>query len=187
VGARSALGARTRISVAIVAGAVALVAPACGGDGGSQEAFCAEVAEVPALESVLARFSEADPQVLADRIERARAAYQDLADAAPDAIGDETDDVVEVVEEIFAAVEDHPTDPSAAADQLRVVMADHPEVEAARREVADYALEACGLRLDPTLGSSDDASTTTTAADPDAGDGASSTTIAEGETTTTGG
>jgi hypothetical protein len=137
---------------------------ACSGPSGSKEAFCEEVSQVPALESVLARFSEADPEVLQDRIDRARAAYEELADAAPGAIRDDADAVVGLVDEILAAVEDHASDPAAAADQLRDVMDEHEGVDRARQQVATYAQDECGVRLDPTLGpSTDDEATTTTA------------------------
>ena len=129
-----------------------LAVSACTGTTGSAEDFCDEVAKVPALEAVLARFSEADPQVLQDRIDRARAAYEALAEAAPDAIDDETDQVVELVDAILASVEDHPTDPAAAANQLRRVVAQHAEVDQARAKVTEYAQDECGIRLDPTLG-----------------------------------
>lgn len=161
---------------------LAAAATSCGGDEGSTASFCAEVAEVPALETVLARFSEADPQVLQDRIDRARSAYEDLADAAPEAIASETDEVVKLVDEVLAAVEDHPSDPAAAADQLRVVMAEHEGVDAARRDVAAFAQEECDLRLDPTLGSSTDDETTTTT-----GASSTSTTEVDDVTTTSGG
>jgi uncharacterized protein HemY len=177
--ARRRLGRAGRSIVAIVIAATA--ATGCGGDEGSTASFCAEVAEVPALESVLARFSEADPQVLQDRIDRARSAYEDLAEAAPGSISAETDEVVELVDEVLAAVEDHPNDPAAAADQLRVVMAEHEGVDAARREVASFAQEECDLRLDPTLGSSTEEVTTTTGAS------TSSTSAADDVTTTVGG
>jgi hypothetical protein len=127
---------------------------ACSDDDGSVEAFCAEVEALPALESVLSRFSEADPDQLADSIERARASYRDLVDAAPDEIRGETDAVVALVDDVFDAVERHPDDPEAAADELRAAMADHPDVEQARTAVAGYAEAECGVELDPTLGTS---------------------------------
>ncbi len=138
---------------------------ACTKDSGSKAEFCARVKEVPALESVLARFSEADADVLADRIAKARAAYDDLANAAPPKIADETDEVVSLVNDILDAVEQHPTDPAKAAARVRTAMAEHKGVAADRAEVADYAQDECGVQLDATLtqgGAS--ASTTTTSA-----------------------
>ena len=141
-----------RRSLALAAASiVAGLTSACTDDQGSTEAFCAEVREVPALEAVLARFTETEPDALDDRIAKARAAYHDLADAAPDEIRSQTEDLVDVVDEILDAVADHPTDQAAAADQLRKAMDDHPNAEAARAKVASFAEEECDVRLDPTL------------------------------------
>jgi hypothetical protein len=124
---------------------------ACTKDEGSTAEFCARVEEVPALESVLARFSEADPDVLADRIAKARGAYDDLAEAAPPEIADETDAVVSLVNDILDAVEEHPTDPAKAATQLRAAVAEHKGVAADRSKVADFAQAQCDVQLDATL------------------------------------
>lgn len=161
-----------------LAAALALGTSACAEDSGSTEAFCEQVRKVPALESVLSRFSEADPDVLADRIVKARAAYEALETSAPDAIRDETEDVVALVIAVLQAVEDHPTDPAAAADQLRDEVAARPEAEASRKEVAAFAQDECDVRLDPTLAPSSGTSTTTTAA--------TSTTVPGAPTTTAG-
>ena len=144
----------------------------CSRSSGSTEKFCAKVKQVPALESVLARFSEADPDVLADRIAKARAAYASLEAAAPSEIDGETAQVVSLVDDILASVEDHPDDPVKAATQLRKAMVHHKGVEADRAKVAAYAKQQCGVQLDAALGDGTDAATSTTAA---------------GSTTTTGG
>jgi hypothetical protein len=170
---------RTRRTVALVALAVAVAPSGCSRSSGSTEAFCREVRQVPALESVLNRFSEADPDLLADRIAKARAAYERLADAAPGEIRDETAQVVELVDAVLQAVEDHPSDPAAAADQLREAVADQPEAERSRAEVAAFAQERCDVRLDPTLAPSSGSSTTVAPA--------TTTTTAAGATTTTAG
>ena len=130
------------------------VASGCTSDSGSETAFCDAVTQVPALESVLARFNEADPDLLQDRIDKARGAYEDLARAAPSEIDAEADDVVDVVDQILLAVEENPTDPAKAADQLRTAMADHPEIDRSRAKVTAYAQTECGVRLEPTLGTS---------------------------------
>ena len=147
----------------------------CSRSSGSTEAFCTQVEKVPALEAVLARFSEADPDVLSDRIAKARTAYDALADAAPDEIADETDQVVSLVDDILTAVEQHPTDPAKASAQLRAAMAQHKGVEADRAKVTAYAKEQCGVQLDATLG--DGVGSTATS---------SSTTAPTGSTTTGG-
>jgi hypothetical protein len=139
---------------AITAIVVALGPGACADDDGSVEEFCAELKALPALESVLSRFSEADPEQLADSIERARSAYHDLEDAAPGAIHNETQTVVNLVDEVLDAVDRNPDDPQAAADEVRSAMDEHPDVEPARTAVARYAEAECKVELDPTLGAS---------------------------------
>jgi hypothetical protein len=151
-----------RAAAALTLAAGALLAAGlsgCTSDGGSTEAFCDQVKQVPALETVLARFSEADRDVLADRIAKARSAYADLADAAPSEIADETDEVVSLVDDILDAVEEHPTDPAKASAQLRKAMAEHDDVASDRAAVADFAKDECDVQLDATL---TDASTSTT-------------------------
>jgi hypothetical protein len=129
----------------------ALVLSGCSKDEGSQEAFCAQVAKVPSLEATLSRFSEVDADVLADRIEKARAAYHDLEDAAPGQIDGETAAVVDLVDAVLDAVLEHPDDPEQAAAQLREAMDDHAGVDDDRAAVAAYAADECGVTLDADL------------------------------------
>jgi hypothetical protein len=150
------------VAAALLAALVTVTALAgCSQDSGSEEAFCTEVAKVPALESVLSRFSETDGGLLQDRIDKARAAYTALGEAAPADIADATDDVVALVDEILTAVEAHPDDPTAASDQLRDAMADHPSISTHRAELASYAEETCGVQLDATLSGPGTSSTST--------------------------
>lgn len=156
-----------RTGYAVAAAALALLAglaSGCTSDGGSTQAFCTQVRKVPSLESVLSRFSEAEPDVLDERIEKARVAYAALAEAAPKAIDDETDEVVSLVDDILDAVQQHPSDPAKASSQLRKAMADHEGVDADRVKVAVYAQEKCDVTLDPTLGDGAGSSSTTTTA-----------------------
>ena len=150
--------ALTSVAALLVTGAAG-----CTDDGGSTTAFCARVKEVPALETVLDRFTEADPTVLDDRIEKARTAYDDLAEAAPKQIADETDSVVDLVDEILDAVQQNPTDPDKASDQLRKAVAAHQGIDADRAAVAAFAQDHCDVQLDATLSSGPSGATTTTA------------------------
>jgi hypothetical protein len=167
-----------RAVAAVTIGVGALLAGALGGctsDGGSTKAFCTRVKQVPALETVLARFSEADRDVLADRIAKARTAYAELADAAPKEIADETDEVVSLVDDILDAVEEHPTDPAKASAQLRKAMAAHEDVASDRAAVAGYAEDECGVHLDATLTEGSTSTTSTSTTEP-AGPGTTTTT-----------
>lgn len=175
---RAALALTTCLVLATVAG--------CTEDSGSTKAFCARVKQVPALETVLDRFSEADPDALADRIDKARTAYDDLAAAAPKQIADQTDQVVSLVDAILDAVEQNPTDPAKASAQLRKAVAAHEGVDADRAEVAAFAQDRCDVRLDATLTGGPTSTTTTTEVDTviTAPPGSSTSTTA---TSTTGG
>ncbi len=154
----------------------ALALAGCTDDGGATGDFCAEVKALPSLEAVLSRFSDSDPDVLDERIEQARDAYHQLADAAPTEVAAATEDVVDLVDAILDAVADHPDDPTAAADQLRAAVAEHPDVEASRTKLAAFAEDRCDVELDPTLsGSDDDGGATTTT-----GSTAATTTVAGG-------
>ncbi len=55
---------RRFLAVAASAAVVLVGATSCSKPAGSTKAFCAQVRQVPALESVLARFSETDPDLL---------------------------------------------------------------------------------------------------------------------------
>jgi hypothetical protein len=148
-----------RLGSAGAIAALVLAAPACSDDDGSVEAFCEEIRQVPSLESVVSRFNEVEPTNLADRITKAREAYQRMADAAPGAIDGQADAVVDLVDEVLAAVEAHPDDPEAAADAVRTAMAEHEGVADDRAELVAYAEAECGVVLDPPVA---DGGTTTT-------------------------
>jgi hypothetical protein len=178
---------RWAVPAATVAVLLAGVAAGCTKESGSTEAFCSNVKQVPALETVLDRFSEADPDALADRIEKARTAYDDLAEAAPEEIADQTDAVVGLVDAILDAVAQNPTDPAKASAQLRKAVAAHEGVDADRTKVAAFVQEHCDVRLDATLTDGPASTTTTSEADtvitaPSSGSSASTT-----ATSTTGG
>ncbi|MCB1030194.1 MAG: hypothetical protein KDA95_02590 [Acidimicrobiales bacterium] len=137
-----------------VVGGVALVAltlTSCSEQQGSTKDFCAQVKKVPAIESVLNRFTESDPAVLKERIEKASSAYQALVDSAPSEISDDVKILVAVVDETLDAAADNPDDQIAAANQLRKAMTKHPDAEKARASVATFAEKNCGIRLDPSL------------------------------------
>ncbi len=87
-----------------------------------------------------------------------------------------------LVDDILGAVEDNPTDPAKAADQLRKAMADHPDVAGARATVAAFAEKECDVQLDATLTDTPPATTTTTTA---ADDSTTEVSTTEAETPTT--
>src|SRR3954451_17497055 len=103
---------RSAAAIATSALLALAVLSGCTHSTGSVEKFCAQVRKVPALESVLARFSEADPDVLQDRIDKARSAYDSLEADAPSDIAGSTKAVVSLVDDVLDAVEQNPSDPA---------------------------------------------------------------------------
>lgn len=118
--------------------------------GGSDEAFCAQLADTPALSTVIERFTNTSPGDLEQRLDEAAGAYADLRSSAPGAIDDEVDTLVDLVDAVIGAVRANPDDPVAAADQVRSVMADHPDAESASEAVTTYASTTCGIELATT-------------------------------------
>ena len=114
---------------------------------GSDEAFCARLAETPALSTVIERFTSASSGELDQRLDEATDAYAALRSAAPGEIDDEVDTLVDLVDAVIGAVRSNPDDSVAAADQVRSVVADHPDAEAASTKVTDYASRTCGMEL----------------------------------------
>lgn len=123
---------------------------ACSADSGSTEALCDAVAEVPPLASVVTGFAETHQAELSARLDEAQAAYEALRDSAPGEIDDEVDKVVDLVEDIMEAVREHPDDRDEAAERIRSVVADHPEVDEASAALVAYTSENCNIELDPS-------------------------------------
>lgn len=126
------------------------------------EALCEAVAEVPPLASVVTGFAETHPAELSTRLDEAEAAYADLRGSAPDDIDDEVDKVIDLVDEVMVAVRENPDDREAAAEGIRSVIAEHPEVEEASAALVAYTSENCGIDLDPTPADEPTSSTTDT-------------------------
>ena len=133
---------------------VALITAASGCTGsdssGSDEAFCARLAETPALSTVIERFTSASSGELDQRLDEAAEAYAALRDAAPGEIDDEVATLVDLVDAVIGAVRSNPDDTVAVADQVRSVIGDHPEADAASIEVTDYAARTCNIELGTT-------------------------------------
>lgn len=144
--------------MAVTVAALALGLVGCSEDGGSEKAFCRQVKELPPLDSAISGFSDADPTELAKRLDATAASYAELRDAAPKEIRGSVGEVVDLVDAVIGAVQSHPNDPEAAADELRSAVAEHPDAPQASTRVVDYAADQCDVALNPTL----DAPTDTT-------------------------
>lgn len=151
--------------------ALAASGTACTDDGGSDEAFCRELATAPSLDTVLTGYTAADEHDLTNRLDDATDAYAEVRAAAPSDIRGETGDVVDLVDEVLDAVRDHHDDPEAVAARLRGAVEEHPEAAEASAAMVEWAAEHCKLDLSATLapGPAAEGSTTTAATDGDGG------------------
>jgi hypothetical protein len=136
---------------ALVAGSLLVAGTACSRDKGSDEAFCKEVKRTPTLESVVSGFADADPEELATRLDAARDAYGRLRRSAPSGVRGDVGPVVDLAEEVIAAVDDHHDDPEAVAAAVREAVDRHEDAEASSARVAAYAKKACGVDLNPVV------------------------------------
>ncbi|CAN5159704.1 hypothetical protein BH20ACT3_BH20ACT3_10590 [soil metagenome] len=132
----------------IAAGLIALSAPGCSSDSGSQEAFCEQLPRVPALQTVITGFADADPEQLNRGLDEAAEAYDELRRAAPDDIDDTVDTVADLVDAVLETVSENAADPEQVSAELRAVTARHPGAQAATQEVVTYAAERCEVDLD---------------------------------------
>ena len=136
---------------AVALAALALVAPACSKDSGSQAAFCREVQRVPSMSSVVSGYTGADRKELTNRLTSARAAYASLEEASPGDIRSKVSSVVGVVDLVIDAVSAHPDDPAAVAAEVGREFRANSRAATDARAVAAYAKAKCDVSLNPTV------------------------------------
>lgn len=163
-GIRRRAGRTAPVTATALTVLLAFGVPACSRQQGSQAAFCREVRQAPDLRATLSGFSDADPAELGTRLTTAREAYERLRRAAPGPIRSDTREVVALVDDIIAAVYDHPDDPDAVVSQARRSVAARPGAAEAARSVTAYAARACNLELDPSGATTTTIPTTTATA-----------------------
>lgn len=153
---------RARWGALVAPALLASVAAACGSDGGDNQSFCAALRSAPTLESVVSGFTGLDDAELTRRLDQAESAYGRVERAAPDAVGDDVETVVSVVDAVIASVRINRDDPAAAVTAVRFAIEDHPDLQGASTRVAAYAKDECELDLNPGITPD---TTTTTATD----------------------
>lgn len=117
----------------------------------SPESFCDSLRRVPSLASVFTGFADQDASRLDRSLRDAEASFGRLRDTAPDEIAPDVTEVVDLVQAVIDGVRSHPTDPDAAAAEIRAAVNDHPDAVASSRAVADYARSQCDVELNPTV------------------------------------
>lgn len=133
----------------------------------SPESFCDSLRRVPSLTSVFTGFADQDASRLDRSLSDAEAAFDRLRDTAPDEIAPDVTEVVDLVQAVIDGVRAHPTDPDAAAAEIRAAVDDHPDAVTSSLAVADYARTQCDVELNPTVPEDPDEAGTTADADAD--------------------
>jgi len=123
----------------------------------STDAFCAQVASVQGLDQVLAG---TDAARTAEQVEQLRR----LQEVAPGDIEPSVARLVAITDELAHAVGSTPDAARAATDVFARHQGDLTAITDAGTAVERYALERCGVRLNPTGTTLPGAGTTTTSA-----------------------
>jgi hypothetical protein len=139
---------RLALACAVVA-AVGAGAPACSDSGGSKEAFCEQIAQVPSFRSIFDTYDPADPAAARAQLNAAVEQLHALQDAAPGEVRDDVETVADVAERLVKALgEIDPADPLSGLEGLDNLQADFDAVEEASTNVATYTQSQCGITLD---------------------------------------
>ena len=138
-----------RFAPAIAVVALSFATVGCSHHQGSQAKFCAQVKEVPALQTVLQGYQTADATELQARLSSARSHYDALVSAAPSSIHDDVATLVGLVDAVIDSTKAHPHDAKAIAADLRTYVKAHPGANAATSKVDTYASDTCGVDLGP--------------------------------------
>jgi hypothetical protein len=117
----------------------------------SPRSFCDSLRRVPALASVFTGFADQDAGRLDRSLDEAEAAFGQLRESAPEAIEPDVTEVVDLVQVVIDGVRANPTDPDAAAAEIRAAVDDHPDAVTSSLAVADYARTQCDVELNPTV------------------------------------
>ena len=145
-------GRRPRSTTVVVVGLAAAIAlPGCSRSQGSEEAYCRQLRQTPALATTLNGFADDDPAEVRTRVADARTAFAALEKAAPKEVRHDTETVVALVDAVLDAVVAHKGDAAATASQVREVVRRHPDAATAARNVSTYASQHCSVTLNPTI------------------------------------
>lgn len=139
---------RLALACAVVVAAGAGTA-ACSDDGGSTEAFCEQVAQVPSFRTIFDTYDPADPAAARGELDAAVEQLRALQDAAPGEVRDDVETVAGVAERLVQALgEIDPADPLSGLEGLDDLQADFDKVDEASTNVATYTQAQCGITLD---------------------------------------
>ena len=121
----------------------------CSKEAGSEKAFCTDLRKVPTLESVVADYADTDPEELTARIDEAEQAFEQLRTSAPAEIDSDVDAMVDLVDDVLAAVRTNQEDPDTVAKNLREAMRGQLGAAKSSLRVAAYGATKCNVTLNP--------------------------------------
>jgi hypothetical protein len=131
----------------------------CGGDGGSEDAFCATArqfaADNPA--TVFDRYDDTDPGAAAELLRSEAARIREWAGDAPGEIDQDIEAIADVADELADAFESPPESDDRAAELAERFST----VEDASVRVTEFARTRCGVDLDPVSSSTAPSSAST--------------------------
>lgn len=130
--------------------AIALsLGPGCHSGGGSKEAFCAQVAQIPNLRTLFDTYDPTNPDAAKAQLDHEVAQLRTLQDASPSEVRDDVKIVADVAAKLVDAIGAiDPQAPLAGLQALDGIQADFDRVEAASTSVAAYASAQCGIELE---------------------------------------
>lgn len=116
---------------------------ACGGDEGSAEELCAALGD-GSLSSTFQGFDPTDVPAALDQLRTARVQLGELRDAAPSEVRDDLSTEIDYVQDLIEGLEEVDAgDDAAVVALVNRVVADHPDVEQAAANLAEFEATSC--------------------------------------------
>lgn len=123
--------------------ALALVVAGCS-DGRSVEAFCERADALAEADDLLGDIRVSDPPVQVAALERVAGHFDRVADAAPDDIRDDAEQLAAFVHALAAAVDEaDPTDPFDQAAELSKAQAEAGDIDGPSERFSRYVARHC--------------------------------------------
>lgn len=121
-----------------------LLAACSDGEEGSAEELCAAVRAEPAASTLFASFDPSDAPRALELLRAARVTLGELRRAAPDAMRHELDIEIAYVQDLIDGLSaDEVLDAVRAAEIVRAITAQHPDVAEASAALAAFSEEHC--------------------------------------------
>lgn len=124
--------------------ALSLLAACSKGAEGSAEKLCASVRANPSVSTLFAGFDPSDAPNAVEQLRTARVTLGELRRAAPDEVRDEIDVEISYVQDLIDGLSaDKDLDATRAAEIVRAVTAEHPDVSKASAALETFSQKSC--------------------------------------------